>query len=84
MPVTNGNTLNTDTILEEGESPEQSKATLAVNDSQEQINADGDVDSKFINMREVSILDLDKEGSINLDADSDDNTISGNIPHATL
>ena len=76
--------MNTDTILEEGESPEQSKATLAVNDSQEQINADGDVDSKFINMREVSILDLDKEGSINLDADSDDNTISGNTPHATL
>lgn len=27
-------------------------------------------------MREVSILDLDKEGSINLDQDSDDNTIS--------
>ena len=72
--------MNTDTILEEGESPEQSKATLAVNDSQEQINADGGVDSKFINMREVSILDLDKEGSINLDADSDENT----TPNATL
>jgi len=30
-------------------------------------------------VREVSILDLDKEGSINLDNDSDENTVTADL-----